>query len=117
MRTDVETAVVEVRFLSAAESGRPSPVNSDYRAQLVFRRDGRAEVEHDCVFDFARSANAIDRDGDKWLPLGIEDQALIAPFDASRMADVVVPGAEFDVYEGRTLVGSGTVREGLARRT
>jgi hypothetical protein len=110
-------SVVTVRFRTADEGGRPSPVNSDYRAQLVFHRDGELDVEHDCVFDFSESEQAIERDGEKWLPLGVEDSAVIAPFDADRMSEVMVAGTEFEVFEGRTLVGAGRVVKSLARRS
>jgi translation elongation factor EF-Tu-like GTPase len=115
MNTDLPTASVMIRFLSAAEGGRPSPVNSGYRAQVVFRDDGGALVEHDCVFDFRESERAIDRDGEKWLPLDVEDAARMAPFDAERMSAVIVAGAEFEVREGSTLVGTGRVLEPVAR--
>lgn len=117
MRADLPVSVVRVRFRSTDGRPRPSPVNSDYRAQLVFRRPGEAELQHDCVFDFTDSELAIERDGEKWLPLGVEDSALIAPFDAERMAEVIVPGAEFEVFEGQTLVGAGRVLKPLARRS
>lgn len=109
-------ASVTVRFLSAAEGGRSVPVNSGYRVQVIFRRDGGSEVGHDCVFDFRSSEHAFLRDGDLWLPLGVEDRALLAPFDADRMAGVIVSGARFDVVEGRTRVGAGAVRDDLAVR-
>lgn len=115
MRSDLPVGVVTVRFLSADEGGRPSPVNSGYRAQVVLRRDGEPEVEHDCVFDFSESVLATERDGEKWLPLGVEDSAVIVPFDADRMSEVIVVGAEFEVLEGRTLVGAGRVTKALAR--
>jgi hypothetical protein len=116
MIPDLPAASVTVRFLSAAEGGRPSPVNSGYRAQVVFRDDAGVAVEYDCVFDFRESERAIERDGEKWLPLDVEDTARMVPFDAEQMSAVIVAGAAFKVYEGRTLVGSGRVLEAVARR-
>ena len=37
----------------------------------------------------------------------------MAPFDADRMAEIIVVGAKFEVREGRTLVGSGHVLRAL----
>jgi translation elongation factor EF-Tu-like GTPase len=111
---ELPAAKVIVRFLSAAEGGRPSPVNSGYRAQVAFTDDAGAAVEHDCAFDFGESERAIERDGEKWLPLDVEDAARMAPLDAERMSAIIVAGAEFEVREGRTLVGSGRVLEAVA---
>jgi hypothetical protein len=69
------------------------------------------------VFDFRESERAIDRDGEKWLPLDVEDVARMIPFDAERMAAVIVAGAGFEVREGRTLVGTGRVLEAVAVRS
>lgn len=113
MIPDLPAASVTVRFLSAAEGGRPSPVNSGYRAQVVFHDDAGAVVEHDCVFDFRESERAIERDGEKWLPLDVEDAARMAPFDAERMSAVIVAGAGFEIREGRTPVGSGRVLQAV----
>jgi hypothetical protein len=68
------------------------------------------------VFDFRESQRAIDRDGEKWLPLAVEDSAKMTPFDAERMIAVIVAGAEFEIREGRTLVGSGRVLDAAALR-
>jgi translation elongation factor EF-Tu-like GTPase len=114
MKPDLPAASVMVRFLSAAEGGRPSPVNSGYRAQVVFHDAAGAAVEHDCVFDFRESERAIERDGEKWLPLDVEDAARMAPFDAERMSAYIVAGAGFEIREGSTLVGSGRVLEPVA---
>jgi len=116
MNPDLPAAPVTVRFLSAAQGGRPSPVNSGYRAQVVFHDDAGRVVEHDCVFDFCESERAIERDGEKWLPLDVEDEARMAPFDAEQMSAVIVAGVEFEIREGSTLVGSGRVLDALARR-
>jgi hypothetical protein len=115
MNPHLPAAFVTVRFLPAAEGGRPSPVNSGYRVQVVFHDDAGAAIEHDCVFDFRESERAIDHDGEKWLPLDVEDAARMTPFDAERMSAVIVAGAEFEIREGRTLVGSGRVLEAVAR--
>jgi hypothetical protein len=91
-------------------------VNSGYRAQVTFRVAGRADTQGDCLFDFAGAERAFDRDGEKWLPLGVEDVAVITPFDVERMSEIIVAGAAFEVFEGRTPVGTGRVLEPLARQ-
>ena len=116
MISDLPAARVTVRFLSAAEGGRPSPVNSGYRAQVVFHDDTGVAVEHDCLFDFRESERAIERDGEMWLPLDVEDTARMVPFDAKQMSEVIVAEVAFTVHEGRTLVGSGRVLEAVAPR-
>jgi hypothetical protein len=107
MRADLP---VTLRFLSTEAGGRPLPVNSGYRAQVVFCLEGTTKVAHDSLFDFSESRQTIEREGEKWLPLGVEASAVMAPFDADRMSDVISVGVEFSICEGRTLVGAGRLR-------
>jgi hypothetical protein len=67
-------------------------------------------------FEVESAWDLVTRRRDLWLPLGVEDRALLAPCEADRMAGVIVPGTRFDVVEGRTRVGAGAVRDGLAVR-
>lgn len=117
IRDGVEAATARVRFLTAEEGGRRAPVNSGYRPQLVIDAPRPRRLEHDCVIDLAPARHRFAHGGTEWLPLGVDDVVLVAPFDPDRARSSLVSGATFSLFEGQKLVGRGRVVKDLERYT